>query len=71
MVQGDVARVITDAGIGDMSFLATNAYFYDNTLTLLGNRWLPSDPHCCPSKKASLEFNLKTGDRKLTILNNE
>jgi hypothetical protein len=63
-----VARLITDAGIADMSFLATNAYLSDDTLTLYGNRWLPDDPHCCPSKKANLEFNLKTGSRKLTIL---
>jgi hypothetical protein len=62
------SRVITDAGIGDESFLASNAYFSDDTLTLYGYRWLPSDGHCCPSKKANLEFNLKTGKSKLTIV---
>ena len=62
------ARVVTDAGIADMSFIATGAYFCDDKLTLVGNRWLPSDPHCCASKRATLEFNLKTGDRKLTIV---
>ena len=39
--QRGVTRVITDAAIGDMSFLATNAYYFDNTLTLYGNRWMP------------------------------
>jgi hypothetical protein len=68
MIRGGTARVITDASIADMSFLATNAYFFDDTLTLYGTRWLPNDAHCCPSKKANLEFNLKTGNRKLTIL---
>jgi hypothetical protein len=68
MNQRGVARVIPDARIADMSFLATNAYYVDDTLTLYGNRWLPSDAHCCPSKKANFEFNLKTGTRKLTIL---
>jgi hypothetical protein len=65
---GGVARLITDARLADMSFLATNAYFNDDTLTLYGNRWLPDDAHCCPSKKANFEFNLKTGSRKLTVL---
>jgi hypothetical protein len=68
MNRGGVARLITDAGIADMSFLASNAYYFGDTLTLYGNRWMPDDPHCCPSKKANLEFNLKTGSRKLTIL---
>jgi len=63
------ARLVNDADIGDMSFLATSAYYFDGTLTLYGNRWLPSDAHCCPSKKANLEFNLKTGSRKLSIVN--
>ncbi len=66
---GGAARIINDATIGDMSFLATGAYFIDGVLTLYGNRWLPNDAHCCPSKKANLEFNLATGSRKLTILN--
>jgi hypothetical protein len=68
MNRGGTARVVTDAGIADMSFLASNAYFNGDTLTLYGNRWLPTDPHCCPSKKANLQFNLKTGNRKLTVL---
>jgi hypothetical protein len=69
--QGGTARVVKDAGIADMSFLATNAYFIDGVLTLYGNRWLPADAHCCPSKKATLEFNLKTGSRKLTVLDGD
>lgn len=69
ITQRGATRLVLDAGFGDMSFLASNAYFYGDTLTLYGSRWLPNDPHCCPSKKANLEFNLKTGGRKLTILN--
>jgi hypothetical protein len=67
--RGGAARVVNDPAIGDESFLATNAYFFDDTLTLYGNRWLPNDGHCCPSKKANLEFNLKTGKRTFTLLN--
>ncbi len=68
MNRGASSRIVTNAGIGDMNFIATTAYFFDDTLTLYGNRWLPKDPHCCPSKKANLEFNLKTGAHKLTIV---
>ena len=68
IVSGGAARIVNDAAIGDMSFLATNAYFFDGILTLNGDRWLPNDAHCCPSKKANLEFNLATGRSKLTIL---
>jgi hypothetical protein len=35
MSQRGVARVITDARIADMSFLATNAYYFEDTLTLM------------------------------------
>lgn len=66
--RGGAARLVNDKTIGDMSFLATDAYFRDGVLTLYGNRWLPNDPHCCPSKKANLEFNLATGARKLTVV---
>jgi len=66
--RGGGAKLVNDSTIGDMSFLATNAYFLDGTLTLYGDRWLPDDPHCCPSKKANLEFNLATGARKLTVI---
>lgn len=67
--QRGATRLLDDPRIGDMSFLATSADFYEDTLTLRGNRWLESDPHCCPSKKAELEFNLKTGARKFTVGN--
>jgi hypothetical protein len=54
ITRGGVARLITDAGIADMSFLAESAYFGDDTLTLYGNRWMTDDPHCCPSKEGQL-----------------
>jgi hypothetical protein len=66
------SRVITDAGIGDESFLASKAYFSDDdTLILYGDRWLPHDGHCCPSKKAHLTFDLKNGTHTLTILDRQ
>jgi hypothetical protein len=61
-------RLVADPLIGDMSFIASNAYFFDSTLTLYGARWMPDDPHCCPSKKANLDINVKTGRHKLTVL---
>jgi hypothetical protein len=68
IVQRGSARVVTDAGIEDMSFLASNMYLDGDTLTLYGDRWLNSDPHCCPSKKARLEYDLKTRRHKLAIV---
>ena len=67
--RGGAARVVNDTDIGDMSFLATSAWFADGTLTLYGSRWLADDAHCCPSKKANLEINVRTGSHKLTIVN--
>jgi hypothetical protein len=70
VLQGGAARVVTDAGINDMSFLASNMYLDGDVLTLYGNRWLKADPHCCPSKKATLQYNFKTHRHKLTITGN-
>jgi len=70
ILQDGAARVVTDAGIKDMSFLASNMYLDGDVLTLYGNRWLKTDPHCCPSRKATLEYNLKTHQHKLTITGN-
>ena len=64
---GGGARVVTDADIQDMSFLALNMYLDGNALKLYGNRWLKTDPHCCPSQKATLEYDLKTHRHKFTI----
>jgi hypothetical protein len=66
VLQNGAANVVTDAGLGDMSFLADHMYVDGNSLFLYGNRWLKNDPHCCPSKKATLEYNLKTHQHKLT-----
>jgi hypothetical protein len=64
IVQGGTAQVVTDAEIKDMSFLASNMYLDGDSLKLYGNRWLKTDPHCCPSKKATLEYSLKTHRHK-------
>jgi hypothetical protein len=66
VIQNGAAHAVTDAGIADMSFLADHMYVEDNSLVLYGNRWLSNDPHCCPSKKATLEYNLKTHQHKYT-----
>jgi len=66
LIQNNVASVITDAGIQDMSFLADHMYVEGNSIFLYGNRWMPNDPHCCPSRKATLEYNFKTHQHKLT-----
>lgn len=68
ILQGGAARVVTDAEIQDMSFLASHMYLDGDALKLYGNRWLKTDPHCCPSKKATLEYNLKTHRHKFTIV---
>jgi hypothetical protein len=49
ILQGGVARVVTDAGIQDMSFLATNMYLDGNALKLYGNRWLKTRRRPPPS----------------------
>jgi hypothetical protein len=61
------ARLITDAGIDDMSFLGKIGYVDGDIVYFDGVRWLPNDPHCCPSKNATLEYNLKTGKHKFTL----
>jgi len=66
IIQSGAANVVTDAGIEDMSFLADHIYADGNSLFLYGNRWLKNDPHCCPSKKATLEYNLNTHRHKFT-----
>jgi hypothetical protein len=66
IIQNDAASVVTDAGIEDMSFLADHMYAEDDSLFLYGDQWLTTDAHCCPSKKATLEYNLKTHQHTLT-----
>ena len=70
IIENGVAT-LADVGLKDMSFLADNMYAEGNTLSLYGNRWLNNDPHCCPSKKAILEYNVKTHQRKLTIVGDD
>jgi hypothetical protein len=68
IIQNGAAHIVSDIGIKDMSFLADNMYAEDGSLVLYGNHWLDNDPHCCPSKKATLEYNIKTHQHKLTIV---
>lgn len=66
VIQNGAANAVTDVGIGDMSFLADHMYVDGNSLSLFGNRWSKNDPHCCPSKKTILEYDLKTRQHKYT-----
>jgi hypothetical protein len=52
--------LVTDAEIGDMSFIGSISHVEGDTVYLFGNRWMPNDPHCCPSKQGTLEYNVTT-----------
>lgn len=68
VVQNGEPSIITDIGIQDMNFLAEHMYADGDSLFLYGSRWLQNDPHCCPSRKATLEYNIKTQEHKLTLV---
>lgn len=68
VVQNGEPGIITDIGIQDMNFLAEHMYADGDSLILYGSRWLQNDPHCCPSRKATLEYNIKTQEHKLTLV---
>lgn len=68
VVQNGEPSIITDIGIQDMNFSAEHMYADGDSLFLYGSRWLQNDPHCCPSRKATLEYNIKTQEHKLTLL---
>jgi uncharacterized protein/predicted aspartyl protease len=61
------ARVITNAEIADMSFLGSISRVEENSVILTGHRWGPNDPHCCPSREATLEYDIRTGQHKFTL----
>jgi hypothetical protein len=67
VIQNGEAKVIDGLGIADMSFLAHDMYVDGDSLFLYGSRWVNKDPHCCPSREATLEYNLKTHQHKLTL----
>jgi hypothetical protein len=52
--------LVNDAEIGDLSFIGTIDQVKDGVVYLLGKRWLPNDPHCCPSTEATLAYNVLT-----------
>jgi hypothetical protein len=68
VIENGAAKVVIDAGVEDMNFLAVSMYSEGGSLFLYGDRWLTGDPHCCPSKKATLEYNLETHQHKYTNL---
>jgi hypothetical protein len=52
--------LVNNAEIGDMSFIGRISHVEGGTIYLVGNRWMPNDPHCCPSKDGTLEYNVTT-----------
>jgi hypothetical protein len=67
IVQKSKAKVITNAEIHDMSFLGNISRVEDHTVYLEGYRWEPNDAHCCPSREATLEYNIRTGQHRFTL----
>ncbi|HEY8162923.1 MAG TPA: hypothetical protein VIF34_11750 [Methylocystis sp.] len=59
--------LVTGAEIGDMSFIGEISHVEGNKVILSGSRWLPDDPHCCPSRKAVLEYDVETGKHRLEL----
>ncbi|MFP1632520.1 hypothetical protein ACLB6G_12345 [Zhengella sp. ZM62] len=55
-----VRLVLTDV-IGDMRFIIERFHVDWDKIEFLGLRWLENDPHCCPSWKGRMTFDLKTG----------
>lgn len=68
VIQNGAPNVITNIGIQDMNFLAEGMSAEGDSLRMYGSRWLQNDAHCCPSRKATLEYNIKTQEHKLTLL---
>jgi hypothetical protein len=61
--------LVTDAEIGDMSFLGRITRAENNIVYFEGRQWRPNDPHCCPSTEGTLEYNV--GTRKHTFLSKD
>jgi hypothetical protein len=53
-------ELVIDAEIGDLNFIGTIDRVKDGVVYLLGKRWMPNDPHCCPSTEAILAYNVLT-----------
>ena len=68
VIQRGAAQLVSGLGLADMSFLASNMYVDGDSLSLYGSRWMNNDAHCCPSRKATLEYNLQTHQHKLTLM---
>ncbi len=59
--------LVTDAEIGDMSFIGRISHSDGNVVYLVGNRWMPNDPHCCPSKEGMLEYDVITRKHSFNV----
>lgn len=61
LVNGAKGRVITNTALGDMSFLGNIQSADGDTIVFSGARWLPDDPHCCPSQQGTLTYDIRSG----------
>jgi hypothetical protein len=67
ITQHGKSEVVTNAEIGDMSFLGKLTHVDGDVVYLSGKRWLENDPHCCPSRDAVLEYNIKTRKHRFNM----
>jgi predicted aspartyl protease len=67
ITQNGSSQVVTNAEIADMSFLGRISHVEGTSVFLAGHRWGPDDPHCCPSREAVLEYDIRTGQHKFTL----
>lgn len=56
------ARLVLTNVIGDMRFIADRFFVDEGVLRVSGMRWLEDDPHCCPSERGTVQFNLQSGE---------
>jgi hypothetical protein len=65
------SHLVAQDVIGDMSFVGEISHVEGNKVFLSGSRWLPDDPHCCPSRQAVLEYDVETGKHNLKLTPNQ
>lgn len=61
IAKGASCELITEPEIGDMHFIAHDIYATDDGVTLQGHKWTGDDPHCCPSREGTLDYQVSTG----------
>lgn len=67
------AYVVLEREIYDMNFLASSMHLNGTTIELSGYKWIESDDgqldaHCCPSRHATLYYDVVAGTHKMKLL---